>query len=123
MKLSEIIRSLLSGILISFLVFFLQQGRGYDVFHCLCDAFFVSGVLLAGIGGLLFVSSKGVFDLAFYSVRSLFTITFRKERSESPSEYIERKRDERRNWKPQLFTGLIFILLSVVFLLYGGYIV
>ena len=117
MKTADIARCIISGILIALLVFIIQRGRGFGIFHCLSDACFSSGVLMAGAGGLLFAASKGFFDIMFYSVHSLFTVTFRRARTEDPVEYIKKRNEKRAGFLPELVTGLFFILLSVFFLI------
>lgn len=117
MKAFDILKCLFSGLLLAFIVFIIQRDRGFGLFHCLSDACFSSGVLLAGAGGLLFAASKGVFDLMFYSVHSLFTVTFRRDRRESFAEYTAERREKRRDFKALLITGAVFILLSVIFLI------
>ena len=49
------------------------------VFHVLADSFIVPGVLITGMGGLIFVSNEGAFDGLVYGVTSFLDI-FRKEK-------------------------------------------
>ena len=116
MKTFNFLKCVFSGLLLALIVFFIQKDRGFGLFHCLSDACFTSGLLLAGAGGLLFAASRGVFDLMFYSVHSLFTITFRSEQRISLAEYKAEKQDKRKDFFAPLITGAAFILLSIVFL-------
>ncbi len=117
MKTFNILKCVFSGLLFSVIVFFIQRGRGFGLFHCLSDACFSSGVMLAGTGGLLFAAKRGVFDLMFYSVHSLFTITFKRERRESFPEYKANRRDKETDFWTPIITGAVLILLSIVFLI------
>ncbi len=120
MRAYDILKCVFSGLLLALIVFIIQKDRGFGLFHCLSDACFSSGVMLAGAGGLLFAASKGVFDLMFYSVNSLFTVTFRRERSGSFAEYTAEKQEKRKDFRALLITGAVFILLSVIFLMIDG---
>ena len=116
MKAFDILKAFIYGLFLAVIVFLIQKDRGFGLLHCLSDACFVPGVLLGGSGGLLFVSSRGVFDMMFYGVHSLFTVTFRRERRESYIEYAAGSRERRRDFRPLLITGAVFIILSVIFL-------
>ena len=56
---------------------FFNQTETAAIFHILCDAFFVVGVVMACIGLLIFSSNEGTFDGLVYSVKSFFNL-FRK---------------------------------------------
>lgn len=116
MKAFDILKAFVYGLFFAIIVFLIQKDRGFGLLHCLSDACFVPGVLLGGSGVLLFVSSRGVFDMMFYSVQSLFTVTFRRERRESYIDYTEKRREGRRDFRALLIAGAFFIVLSVIFL-------
>ena len=44
------------------------------VIHILCDAFFVVGVTVTGVGLLIFSTNEGAFDGLSFSVQSFLTI-------------------------------------------------
>ena len=75
----------------------------------LSDAFFLVGLLIACLGGLLFVSSEGVFDGLAYAVKSLSWFFTLKKKHESYAEYKER----RHGGKPRSFLFLIIMLITV----------
>ncbi len=120
MRAFNFLKCISTGFLLAIIVFFIQKNRGFGLFHCLSDACFSSGVMLSGVGGLLFAASRGVFDLMFYSVHSLFTITFRREQRGSLAEYTAERQEKRRDFKELIVTGVVFIVLSVIFLIAGG---
>ncbi len=106
---------------ISVAVFFLGFSRNYSILRCLCDAFFVSGVMLTGVGGLRFFRNKGAFDIAGYGVSSVFHLVFPAAGHEREDfyDYRQRKAEKRKGAGPLLFTGAAFLVLS--FLAYGLY--
>lgn len=88
------------------------------IFHILTDSFFVPAVLIAGIGGLVFVSNEGVFDGIGYAVRSFVDI-FRKNKKNkfhTYYDYKESKANRGGSFGFMLVSGLIFMVISGVML-------
>ena len=87
-------------------------------FGLLSDGFMVSGLILAGIGGLGYAASKGAYDAFGYafsrfSLHSLFTTRQTYRIPESFYEYKRGKDENRRPWSPvMLITGLCALALS-----------
>ncbi len=110
-----------AGILISALVAWRQGAFNADsaqaVYRALCDAFFVPGALLCGLGALVFVANGGIFDIfsyGFKSLRLLFT-PFGKDRQQHYFEYKQMKAEKRQ--KPKYYVlkvGLVFLLLAAL---------
>lgn len=50
------------------LVYFLRPSKAYDG---LSDAFFVTGAVLFGVAGMLFITRQGTFDVLGYGVKRL----------------------------------------------------
>lgn len=116
--------SLFVGAVLSALVFFLGNNAGRGLVHRLCDAFFVAGVVVAGCGGLHFVSNQGMFDLMGYSIRLLFHIHWpwmaprnKEEGKETYVDYKERKRAERKSPAGTLLAGAVYLTLAGMMLL------
>ena len=86
-------------------------------YHILCDAFCVSGVLLAGAGMLVFSNNEGGFDAIVFGVKS-FAGLFKKNRKTKQTDYDYRmSRAEHK--VPFLFmviTGLFFLAIAAVML-------
>ena len=85
----------------------------------LSDACFVPGVLLAGIGLIIFASNGGVFDMLSYAVIRLFDLFRRDARNKKYKdfyEYREAKKDKKRGMAFMLIVGAVFILIAIVFL-------
>ncbi len=88
------------------------------VFGLLSDGFMVSGLVLAGIGGLGYAASKGAYDAFGYafsrfSLHSLFTTRQTYRIPESFYEYKCQKDENRRPWSPAaLITGLCALAIS-----------
>ena len=76
-KIVEYLITLFIGLLLSFFISLskdiFDENNIKDVYHILCDAFFVSGVLMSGLGLLVFVSSEGVFDGVIYVMLSFIS--------------------------------------------------
>ena len=95
-------------------------------FGLLSDGFMVSGLILAGLGGLSYAASKGAYDAFGYaftrfSLHSLFTTRQTYRRPESFYEYKRQREEKHRPWSPaMLITGLCALALSALCLI--GYI-
>lgn len=108
------------GLVLVFLVFLLRDGFSKELsvtehFRFLSDAFFIPGVLLFGVGMLVFLSGVGMFDILGYSIGLFFRIR-RTSKHESYVEYKERK--NLQGTKPCAFlmlTGLGFIVVGALF--------
>ena len=97
---------------------FFAQTEPVKIFHILCDAFFVIGVVMTGMGALIFTSNEGSFDMMIYGVRSFFDL-FRKNPSKKyPTFYDYRTSREEKKLKFgfMLICGLFFIALSLTML-------
>jgi hypothetical protein len=87
----------------------------------LCDGFFIAATVLLGCGGILFAAGKGTFDMMGYSIKSVFHLHFSGNKSATEQEdfvaYRQRKDTKRKSPKPMLSAGLLYLILSVLFLL------
>lgn len=86
----------------------------------LSDAFFVPGIVLAGVGLLIFASNGGVFDMLAYSVIMLFNLFKRdlsKRRYKDYYEYRCAKKDRKRDTAFILIVGAAYIVLAAIFLI------
>ena len=98
--------------------------RGFDLANSLAlnarylsDGCFVVGLILTGLGVLVWISTTGFFDMMAYGVQSLLVLfSILKSPKEHPSFYdYKQMRDAKRN-KPRfgmLLTGIVFILVSL----------
>lgn len=112
------------GIIISIIVICTQtiwNAEGAkEVMGILSDAFFVPGVLLAGVGLIIFASNGGAFDmLAFAVIRffDLFRRNVKNSKYKDFYEYREAKKEKKRRMGFMLLVGLVFIALAVIFLI------
>lgn len=84
------------------------------------DGCFVAGMLLTGIGALVWVSSTGFFDIFAYGFRSLlvlFTALVKPSDHKTFYEYkLDRERDRKKGVRFLLYVGLCFMLASYIFL-------
>ena len=89
------------------------------IFNTLSDAFFVPGVLITGMGGLMFVASEGMFDIFSYGITSFIDL-FRKEKRNKYHtfyDYRQSKADRDFSFGFMLICGLAFLALSGIMLL------
>lgn len=93
-------------------------------FHKLCDGFFVSGVLIFGMGALKFFRNKGAFDVMSYGVMSAVYTAIPaldkrtpERRSEDFYDYTQRKQMERKPAAEPLIAGSVYLILSAVALI------
>lgn len=104
---------------------FFAQTELVNVFHILCDAFFVVGVVMSGMGLLIFTSNEGTFDMMIYGVRSFFDL-FRKNASKKyPTFYDYRtsREDKKLKFGFLLICGVFFLAVSMVmYYLYTRYV-
>lgn len=90
------------------------------VMQILSDSFFVPGVLLTGVGLLVFVSNAGLFDMLAYGVHLIYDRFIRdvtKRKYRTFYDYKESRKDKKKDITSLLMVGIVFIILSVVFLI------
>ena len=93
---------------------------GKQVLRILSDAFFVPGVILAGVGLLIFASNGGAFDMlsyAFIRFFDLFRRDVRNKKYKDFYEYREAKKDKKRGMAFMPIVGVIFIALAGIMLI------
>jgi hypothetical protein len=111
------------GLLIVFLVFLTRDAgkltETKDIIQVLCDAFFVAGVLITGLGLLVVMSNLGAFEMLVYGLTSF--IDFFRKKSERKYEtfydYHEARAGNKSSFWFMLIVGFIFIGISLIFLM------
>ena len=100
------------------------QTRPELMFAILSDSFFVPGVLIFGVGGMIFVSNEGMFDGISYGLVSFFDI-FRKEKQNKYRtfyDYKQSKGERNTSFGFMMICGLGFIAASgIMYLLFNNY--
>ena len=116
------------GFLTAFLVVWFRgifsQTEPVQIFHILCDAFFVSGVLLSCAGLLVFSANEGTFDMIVYGMDSFFDMFRRKSTKKYATfyDYRESRADKKVSFGYIVFCGLFFLAVSgVMYLFYIKY--
>lgn len=97
-----------------------NEAEKYAVMQILSDACFVPGVMLAGVGLIIFASNGGAFDMLSYAVIRFFDLFRRDVRNKKYKdfyEYREAKKDKKRGMAFMLIVGAVFIVLAVIFLI------
>ncbi len=117
--------TLLVGLGIAFLILLSKdlfaQTELVNVFHILSDAFFVVGVVITGLGLLVFSSNEGTFDMLIYGMDSFLDIFRRKSTKKYATFYDYRasRADKKIGFGFLLICGLIFLAIAaVMYLLY-----
>lgn len=102
----------------------MDQTALVNIFHILCDSFFVVGMTTTGIGALVFVSNEGVFDGLIFGMRSFINI-FKKNAPRSTETYYDfrmSRAEHKFGFVFLLICGLIFLAIAIVmYLLYCQY--
>lgn len=98
----------------------LQQETAQDAVKVISNAFFLPGVLFAGIGGISKIASTGEFDMLGYGFSSIgihqLIPGMPKDKYSSYMDYKKSKEENGRRWFPNmLFVGLAGIFISAVF--------
>ena len=107
-------------------VFAYVRGFGFDRpaktnLSALCDGFFVSGVLVGGVGAMLWVSTTGFFDILAYGVKNLAALVPFHHRRKYQHYYDYKAEQDAKRQKPQYFLlviGLLMIVLSCLTLVF-----
>ena len=101
-----------------------SQTELVKIFHILCDAFFAVGVVITGMGLLIFTTNEGVFDGLAYAVTSFINM-FRRgdvKRYDTLYDYKASRSDKKVHFGFMLICGLFFMAVSMImYLLYRKY--
>ena len=126
MKKNTLIKYIVSFVIGALLAFIIMWTRGIfsehrtvQIMAILSDGFFVSGVVLASIGLIIFAGNGGVFDMLSFSM-ILFVSLFRKNLQRKYKdfyEYREAKKGKKRSLAFLLISGLFYILVAGIFLI------
>lgn len=89
------------------------------IYRLLCDGFFLSAVLLIGVGLLTLVSGEGLFDIASYAIAATLHVMRIKKGGEKFISFIDYKKEKgsRRHgamWY-LVFVGLFYLAAALVF--------
>lgn len=121
-KITKYLITLLVGIAIFAVIIFAKdifsQTEAQNVFHILCDASFVAGVLIMCAGLLVLSTNEGTFDMLVYGLKS-FADMFRTEKLRKYDtfyDYRMSRADKKVEFGYLLVCGLFFIAVSLVML-------
>ncbi len=89
-----------------------------DAMRILCDAFFIVGILMGGVGVLSWIGKSGSFDIFSYSTKVILYKFRPKAKLDNYYDYKQKKAEERKPWlKGLAICGVACIILSIVVLL------
>ena len=97
-----------------------MEGAAHLNCRWLSDGFFVSAVIFVGMGGLLWVSTTGFFDIFSYAFQSLLVLFSPLKKGKEFPHYYDYKceKDAKREGKPishtVLVVGLICLAASLI---------
>lgn len=123
MKHKKKLIAILTGILLAFLIMcargLFQDMQAADRILIICDGFTIVAFLYLGIGGLLWVSDTGFFDIFAYAIQkgAHALIPGRvNDRLSGYYEYKTQKQEKRKQHddKNALFAGLLFLAVSIM---------
>ena len=100
------------------------QTEAVKIFHILCDAFFVIGVVMTGVGLLIFSTNEGTFDMIVYGVSSFFDLFRKVSTKKYPTFYDYRasREDKKIKFGFMLICGSFFLAVAfVMFFIYRQY--
>lgn len=119
-KRKSFLGNLLLGFSIAMLVIIIKWNEDTGIVHKLCDGFFVAAAMLLGLAGLKFARNGGTFDMMMWGIDSALRMTFpwvMKERKDVDFvAFKERKKEIRQNARAELLSGLVFLALTLIFL-------
>ena len=119
------IGGVVAGAVIAFSVMVLNKiftaQNASDVMMAICNGFFVSGVLLAGIAGLLFSGNGGTFDMLAYGLRQVGRMFVPGKRGDEKAkqtfyDYRKARMERPKAVRYLLLPGVGYLLLAGVFL-------
>ena len=89
-----------------------------DIYRLLSDACIVPAALVGGVGALIFVSSKGTFDMLAYAIMRFFDLYRPNARNPRYRDFYEYKLSKGERQRPvshMLIVGIVFFLFSWIF--------
>ena len=91
-----------------------------EKYRMLTDAFSIPGIILIMVGGLVFASTDGFFDMITFGLSKAksMLIPFSKKSNETFYDYKERKSKNRLSGYSFLFfTGIAYLTVGIIFLI------
>ncbi|MBQ2914040.1 MAG: DUF3899 domain-containing protein [Clostridia bacterium] len=104
-------------------VLFMQdsfQHSGELLLKDLCNAFFVPGAVVLGIGLLIWTANGGTFDMIAFGVIKLFDLLKRdmtKVKYKTFYDYRQAQQDKKRSFTAYLIIGAVLMVIAVIFLI------
>ncbi len=120
----DFVKVFLLGAIIIALILFLKRHSIHSFYHNLSDAFFAASVIILGMGGLSFVTKKGIFDSGGFTVKKVIEITkagLKKQDKKERLTYYDYKKSKehkrRRGIRYHYFIiGGMYLIAALVFL-------
>lgn len=111
--------ALIVGVLIALGRGIFQEDEIDMIITIISDAFFIPGVLLVCVGLIVYASNEGLFLTISYGFKTIGrTITAKKDEQlmeEKYHEYYARQMEKKSKCKHFLIVGLVFVVISLLF--------
>ena len=102
----------------------LEKTTLQDIFHVLTDAFFIPGILIMGMGALIFVTNEGAFDAITFGLKSFWSMFSKKlkRNRETYYDYRSARSEKKLPFGFLLICGFLFFAVSMVmYVLYNRF--
>lgn len=96
-----------------------EQTDKVELVKNLSDAFIVPGIMTLGLGGLIFCTNGGVFDMLAFGVIKLFDVLkkdLKKVKYHDFYEYRQSKEGRNREYAHLLIIGALFVIIGIIFI-------
>ena len=98
-----------------------QAENSEEIFKDLSDCFFISGIVLSGVGAISWAGSEGSFDMISYGCKTffgLFSASYAKKLPKSFYDYKQEQIEKNKPWLMQtLIVGLAVLAVGLLFLI------
>lgn len=110
------------GLLFAFLIMIIyglfKVSNTELLIRILADGFTISGAIFSCLGLLLLVSNGGAMDAPAYLLKFVGDLFIPRTKDKlTYTEFKLKRSEKKRDFKPMLFVGLLFIIISIVFII------
>ena len=118
--LAAVLIGLVIALIICFIKGLFKVTDRSEIYRILCDAAFIPGAVLTGVGLLSFINKDGTFDGLGYSFSSMFRVLRNYKHDENAPksyyEYKEKVKNKRKTAWHLVIVGLGYIAVAIVFM-------
>lgn len=119
--LKPIISAVVILVISAFALELFKAGDREELFKDLSDCFFVTGIVLSGVGAISWAGTEGIFDMLSYGCKTffgLFSASYAKKLPKSFYDYKQEQVEKNRPWlKRTLVVGLVVLAVGLLLLI------